>query len=375
MGRYLSTLQLAKALKIKLDIPTWEVGSSATNEDVGASPGSGGFLYLDQKAIIAGSYTLYTGGTTSATATTSMTETTHYTLDKTTGKITITAAGHTLIGGTNHVFAVYSYLTPDYGLTDEDLSSIIDRAEAILDKKVNSLFINASATNPSLTQFVEYQASQGWHNRRYRTKKGPIIDCSTTLAEDLDTSETSIDLTSATSFPTAGTIIIDNEIITYTGISTNTLTGCTRGVGDSSAATHTTGAEVHTTIVEISGTAEGTTPTFQTLAWGSEVSIDEEGWVFIYDSTIISLGAVPNLLAQQDVENRIKLTYYYGYDTIPENIVRATIVLCKQQLANDTIDKSLIGGMNEFRPELLELAKSELQDLLADWIRLPMGNT
>jgi len=60
-----------------------------------------------------------------------------------------------------------------------------------------------------------------------------------TLAEALDNSETEIDITSATGFATAGTVIVDSEQITYTGITTNTLTGCTRGANSTSNVTHT----------------------------------------------------------------------------------------------------------------------------------------
>ena len=59
-----------------------------------------------------------------------------------------------------------------------------------------------------------------------------------------DTEETEIDLTSSSGFDTAGTIFIENEEITYTGISTNTLTGCTRGANGTTAATHDNGTSV-----------------------------------------------------------------------------------------------------------------------------------
>ncbi len=49
------------------------------------------------------------------------------------------------------------------------------------------------------------------------------------LDEDLDDSETSIDLVDASRFPTRGVVLIENEVIPYTGITGNTLTGCTRG--------------------------------------------------------------------------------------------------------------------------------------------------
>jgi len=63
--------------------------------------------------------------------------------------------------------------------------------------------------------------------------------CADTLASDIDASTTSIALTDASDFPTIGRIKIDSEIIEYTGVSTNTLTGCVRGAGGTTAASHT----------------------------------------------------------------------------------------------------------------------------------------
>jgi len=53
------------------------------------------------------------------------------------------------------------------------------------------------------------------------------------------TTQTSISIVDATAYPVSGTIQIDSEVITYTGNSGNTLTGCTRGVLGTTAATHT----------------------------------------------------------------------------------------------------------------------------------------
>jgi hypothetical protein len=66
----------------------------------------------------------------------------------------------------------------------------------------------------------------------------------TTLNGTINSSVTSIVLTSATGFGASGTILVDNELITYSGVSTNTLTGCTRGASGTIAAAHTTGAVV-----------------------------------------------------------------------------------------------------------------------------------
>jgi hypothetical protein len=79
-------------------------------------------------------------------------------------------------------------------------------------------------------------------NNESVTQEDEIV--TTTLAEALDASETEIDLTSSTGFDSTGKIFIENEEITYTGISTNTLTGCTRGANGTTAATHDNGTSV-----------------------------------------------------------------------------------------------------------------------------------
>jgi len=66
----------------------------------------------------------------------------------------------------------------------------------------------------------------------------------TTLNGTINSSATSIVLTSATGFGTSGTILINSELITFSGVSTNTLTGCVRGVSGTTAAAHTSGATV-----------------------------------------------------------------------------------------------------------------------------------
>jgi len=67
-----------------------------------------------------------------------------------------------------------------------------------------------------------------------------ITPLNTTLNGAINSSVTSIVLTSAAGFPATGAIFIDSECITYTGISTNTLTGCTRGTNGTTAASHLT---------------------------------------------------------------------------------------------------------------------------------------
>jgi hypothetical protein len=85
---------------------------------------------------------------------------------------------------------------------------------------------------------------------------------STTLASGINDSTTSITLTDASQFPSSGTnfIQIGSEEISYTGISGNSLSGVTRAVRNTTAASHSGGATV--------------TSSSNFIAWGEAASGD-----------------------------------------------------------------------------------------------------
>ena len=69
-----------------------------------------------------------------------------------------------------------------------------------------------------------------------------------TLAASLSSTATSLALASASSFPTAGVVSIESEIIHYTNKSGNNLTGLTRGAEGTTAAAHNSGRVVRMAI-------------------------------------------------------------------------------------------------------------------------------
>ena len=75
----------------------------------------------------------------------------------------------------------------------------------------------------------------------------PKVNMRGQLALGIDASAVgfALDNVSRDTLPSSGTVRIDNEIMTYTGISNNTLSGVTRGVEGTTAAAHGTGAYVH----------------------------------------------------------------------------------------------------------------------------------
>jgi hypothetical protein len=84
----------------------------------------------------------------------------------------------------------------------------------------------------------------------------------TVLSADINSSTTTVTLNDASQFPSSGTsfVLIGTEEISYTGISGNTLTGVTRGVRNTTAASHSAGATV--------------TNTSQYVAWNKQASGD-----------------------------------------------------------------------------------------------------
>ena len=128
----------------------------------------------------------------------------------------------------------------------------------------------------------EDRLAVGTHNHLYIVENGALYDitplrdetnASTTTTEALDDSETAIDLTSVTGFKTAGAILIGSEVITYTGISTLTLTGCTRGADSTTAAAHDSGATVTQILIDPITTAdESTTVTITDTGHGAQTS-------------------------------------------------------------------------------------------------------
>ena len=131
-------------------------------------------------------------------------------------------------------------------------------------------FTTASNTTLSIS-FPNNAFNQGTTYVRFSDVKQPVggvaittLELSTTLNGNLTDSATSIVLADGSAFPTAGYIVIEkinsetgayeNETIQYTGRSTHTLTGCTRGSSapyrgvtpaNTSAGTHSSGAKVY----------------------------------------------------------------------------------------------------------------------------------
>ncbi len=114
------------------------------------------------------------------------------------------------------------------------------------------------------------------------------------LAANMDDTQSTIPLEDASFFPSTGTVIIDNEMIQYTGVNGDTLTGCTRSAPLTNYAagatrTYTAGvAATHTTRTGVILISNTITPIIS--HWGSAFQTDggfdsDRGYIFSYTST------------------------------------------------------------------------------------------
>ena len=86
-------------------------------------------------------------------------------------------------------------------------------------------------------------ASTGWSLGSWGGQQAGQF--TSTLSSSINASVTSLTMASSSSFPSSGTVLINNELITYTGNdNSGTLSGLTRGASGTTAATHSSGATV-----------------------------------------------------------------------------------------------------------------------------------
>lgn len=71
-----------------------------------------------------------------------------------------------------------------------------------------------------------------------------LAELGITLASGITSGSATISVSDASLFPASGTIVIGGEVISYSGISTNDLTGCVRGLENTVAAAHSGGDSV-----------------------------------------------------------------------------------------------------------------------------------
>ena len=336
---YATPLELARYLNIEQTIPARTPGATKDYETVGTGDDSTTQFDLDFAYIIAGSYTIYYGANTESL--TALTETTHYTLDKDLGRITLTSAGVTAVG-TDNIYAGYSYTQAGNGvdgLTNTRLQEALDRAQDQLDSDTGAHWADGTDATPDYNQVTnEKHSGKGRYLRDYFTKEYPLPDVSTTLDGDVTADDEEITVVSTDGFPSSGYISIGSDKIQYTGKTDTTFTGCT------SVEAHSDGAGVYPFVIEISQTDEGTEPSWQVLNKDSEYDLDlSSGRIRIFND-VTNETYYSSQYPPGDIPNRFRITYIWGYETIPADVKRLCLMLAVKDLIHTTLRRDLLFG-------------------------------
>ena len=161
-----------------------------------------------------------------------------------------------------------------------------------------------------------------------------------TLNGNINNSVTTLTLTSASSFPSSGTVLIGTELISYSGKSTNDLTGLTRGTSGTTAAAHNSGDTVRLAVGNTDadddftgwgiGAASSVTPQSELRIWthdnfGEDLLINvRDGAIYYWDktnglstraveiSTVAGANNVPTVAKQVLVSDRDRHVLAFG---------------------------------------------------------------
>lgn len=367
---YATTEELSEFMGMIGETPNPRIKSDTRLlEVVGTGTGSTARFYVDNAYIIAGTYTFYYGATETAALAQSLTETTHYTLDKDLGILTLTTAGMTLVS-TNNIYAAYKYNS--IGFKDSELQDQLNRAASEIEKRTHNYWCDGTAATPDWKQILdETHEGRGAYNRSYFLKKRPLPDLTTSLSSDAAVGATTLSVTSTDGFPSSGYVNIGGEKITYSTKSTTTLT-CT-----ATTVAHSSGDTVYSYVFEASNSLEGITPTWTVLTQGSDYYLDlKTGRVYFSASDLnVTDAQAYELNPPRAVPNRFRGSYIWGNDEIPYDITQLTLMLASKDLLHRVVRKAHSAGLNDFQPGIVNIDEEWIEKKIKEYKLSPMGTT
>ena len=335
-------------------------GNTATpsRENVGTGDGATTVFWFDYGYVIRNSETLYTGGSTEATATTELTYTTDYTIDWDLGKITLTASGVGKVG-TDNIYAEYS--RNKHNIKDTLLYNALLRAEDYIDRMTNTVFYDGTLSTPQVGSISnELHEGQGAYNRVYQTDKYPIDNTTTTLNGAVSTGDSTITVSSTNGFPSSGTFAVNTDKVTYTGKTTTTFTGCT-GVSND----HDDGETVTSYVIERALDDEGNEPSFTVLEPDTGYSIDwESGEIKLVSSSVVGTTILDNFNPPTAVWDRIRVSYNYGYDEIYDDVIKCVHMIAAKEVFSGQVLGAIARGTDGFNTASIDNIDQDINKII-----------
>jgi hypothetical protein len=367
-NQYSTPLSLCKHIGIVATIPSL---TSNTKENVGTGDDSNATFWLDKLGVIEDTYNLYYG--TSEADATALTETTHYTIDLDTSKITLTAAGIALVS-TNNIYAAYSYNTLE--LLNSEMLRALNAAEDKVNKVTEQVFADATDTNPAYRKITN-EMIQGHYNpydKVFDCFFNPLVDFETTVNGAYTTGGTEIVLTTAIGLPESGTLYIGGNKVAYTGKSTNTLTipATTPSIAD--------GAVVRAEVIELSMEPEGNDPSYTVLTPNTDYKVDfMQGRVKLLANAYWGEIEAEDRLYPSNYLVRVNYMQAWREDgkdpEIPDEIEEVVNMIASKKFVQRMIKKAHTTGMNDFNPSALDSGNDEIERILSYYKPLNVGTS
>jgi hypothetical protein len=192
--------------------------------------------------------------------------------------VTVNAPGH---GANNGDYVTFSGATAVGGLTlnNEYVITYINSNSYSITASSNA---TSTATGGGAAVSAAYQLNTGASTITYQTGWGAGLwggyafgTATTLLNGTINSSVTTIVVNSTTGFAATGRILIDSELITYSGKTGTDFTGCTRGALGTTAAAHTTGASVFDAATFTGWGQSVSTTTYSQIRLWSEANFGE----------------------------------------------------------------------------------------------------
>jgi hypothetical protein len=159
----------------------------------------------------------------------------------------------------------------------------------------------------------------------------------TTLTADISNADTTIPVVSTEKFQNTGTIFIGSELISYTGKTATSFTGCTRGQYSSSNAAHVTGvyvAEAQAATAPVALLMTETTSSNGVVldpADASKIVFETAGYYNIqFSAQLLSFDNAVDNVTLWFSQNGVDIPYSAGIGTIPARVsasVPATAII------------------------------------------------
>lgn len=369
--QYSTVKSLIKYLQILQTIPNKD---STSLEEVGTGNSSNNTFWLNNLGVIEDTYTLYYGSTEAVAKGQPLIETTHYTIDLDTSKITLTTTGVTLVA-TNIIYASYSYNKEE--ILNSDAIIALNSAEDKITRISEQIFAEQGSSTPNYKTVSSEPSIVALNvsDKVYETDYSPIIKISTTVATAYTTGATEIVLTSATGLPSSGTIYIGGNKVSYSAKATNTLTI------PSTTPSIASGAKVRGEVIEIANYSAGSEPSYTVLDPDTEYDFDYDNGSFkllsnAYYGDISQIG--DELYPSQ---YQVHVTYMAAWHemgedaTIPDEIEEITNMIAAKKFQQRIIKKAHVEGMNDFNPTLLNSGDDAIAEALAYYQPLHVGRS